>query len=157
MKNKSICWFVLAVSIGATELTGLVSGLLGGAAGERYDQLVRPPLSPPGWLFPVVWTVLYALMGIAAYRVYCDAAGARRTGALRLYALQLGVNFLWSPVFFGLGSPALAVILLLDVLVVLTIARFASINRCAAWLMIPYLMWILFATYLNIGILVLNG
>ncbi|MGI6201672.1 MAG: TspO/MBR family protein [Christensenellales bacterium] len=159
MRNKSINWFALAVSIGVAELTGLVSALLGGNSSAYYAQLVRPPLSPPSWLFPVAWTLLYVLLGVAAYRVYRAEPSAGRRRALGLYALQLGVNFLWNPAFFGLHNPALglAVILVLDLFVVLTIARFARVDRCAAWLLAPYLLWLLYATYLNIGIVLLNG
>lgn len=157
MKKKSIAGFFLSILI--AELTGMLSGLLAGNIGAVYKTLEQPPLSPPGWLFPVVWIILYALMGIAAALVfYADADQKEKQSALILYAAQLFVNFLWSIIFFRAEWfwAAAVVILLLDLLVFLTILRFRSISRPAAWLMVPYLLWILFATYLNIGVALLN-
>ena len=107
----------------------------------------------------MVWTILYALMGVAAYLIYSAEADAeRKRTALTFYVVQLAVNFLWSIVFFRfqLFWLSVAVILLLDVLVALTILRFRPISKAAAYLLLPYLAWILFATYLNIGVAVLQ-
>ncbi len=124
-----------------------------------FEQMAKPPLSPPGWLFPVVWTLLYLLMGIASYRVYsakADPEAIRR--ALTIYALQLGVNFFWSILFFGFGLTLIAFfwLLLLWVLIAVTALRFARIDRIAGILLLPYLLWVTFAGYLNLGIVLLN-
>ena len=150
----------LFISVAAAELVGALSGLLAGNAGAVYGTLSRPPLSPPGWVFPVVWTVLYALMGVAAYLVYqAPSEQGTKRRALILYAAQLVVNFLWSIVFFRFEQFGLAAVVigLLDILLILTIAAFARISKPAAGLLLPYLVWVLFATYLNIGVVVLNG
>lgn len=118
-------------------------------AGAFYAQLVRPAWAPPGWLFGPVWTVLYLLMGIAAWRVW-RAPGAHR-GPMLLFGAQLAANALWSWLFFAwhLGGAAFADILLLDALVIATMVQFARADRLAPWLLAPYLAWIGFATLLN--------
>ena len=154
----------LLLSIGIAEAVGflssLLSGVFSGKQAEFFDSLVKPPLSPPSWLFGVVWPILYALMGTAAYLIYDSVKGTdfERKRALRFYAAQLLVNFLWSIVFFRFESlvGGLFILLILDILVAITMYKFSKINRLAAWLLIPYLLWILFATYLNIGFVVLN-
>lgn len=154
---KPFKWMELVISILAAELVGVLSQLFTGNTRAFYDTLIQPPLTPPAPVFPVVWTVLYALMGIAAYLVY--RSNGQNKDALLLYGAQLLVNFIWSIVFFRLEALwlSVAVILLLDVLLVLTIRAFHSVSKMAAYLMIPYLLWVLFATYLNIAIAVLNG
>ncbi len=157
MKIKPI-WVVL-FSVAIAEGVGLLSGLLSGDIGAVYQQLQQPPLAPPGRIFPIAWGILYALMGIAAALIWLNNGDMlARRNALNLYALQLFVNFTWSIIFFrfmafGLG---VAVVLLLDVLVLLTLLRFWKISRPAGILLIPYLLWLLYATYLTIGIAVLN-
>ena len=156
---KKVHWTDLLTSIAIAELVGVLSSLLAGNSSSFYQALPLPPLSPPGWVFPVVWTILYALMGVAAYLIYSAEADAeRKRTALTFYVVQLAVNFLWSIVFFRfqLFWLSVAVILLLDVLVALTILRFRPISKAAAYLLLPYLAWILFATYLNIGVAVLQ-
>jgi benzodiazapine receptor len=120
-----------------------------------YSVLVHPPLTPPDWLFGPVWTVLYVMMAVAAWRVWLHPW---HNQALLMWGWQLAFNAAWTPVFFAghLPGPALAVILGLDVLIVLTIVKFRPLNRMAAWLMVPYLAWSLFATYLNAGFWWLN-
>ncbi len=152
-------WQGLLISILIAELTGALSSLLSGTMKTDYIEYIKPPLSPPVWIFGVVWVLLYALMGIAAYLIYTSNIPQHiRLNAIKLYAIQLFVNFLWSIVFFRFQMPWLAfiVILLLDFLVILTIKAFKDINKTAALLLIPYLVWILFATYLNLGIAILN-
>ncbi len=141
-----------------TELIGLLSSLFSGITGQSYSSLVKPPLSPPGWLFGVIWPVLYLLMGTAAYLIYQTPQTPERKKATTLYWVQLSVNFLWPIVFFRFEWYwiSVAVILLLDVLVFITSIGFYKIKKMAGYLMIPYLLWIIFATYLNIGIAVLN-
>ncbi len=123
-----------------------------------YDEINIPPLAPPMWLFPVVWCILYILMGISAALVF-KSIDSRKGSALRIYALQLIVNFFWSLIFFNMRAFGFAVIwlILLITLVVIMIAMFAKINKKAAWLQIPYIIWLLFALYLTLGIFILNG
>lgn len=156
MRKNSLTDLLLFV-LGA-ELAGVLSALLsGGSFGEYYAALAKPPLSPPGWVFPVVWAVLYALMGISAYLVF-TAANEGRKKALWVYAAQLFVNFLWSPVFFGLKQikAAAFVITVLVLLAAVMTALFGRIRKAAALLNIPYLIWLLYAAYLNFGVLFLN-
>ena len=131
--------------------TGVIAGFLTFKSMEQYQEMYRPPLSPPGWVFPVVWLILYALMGIAAYRIYMKDPKAE---VLKLYLIQLAVNFLWPILFFNFGWQLFAVVwlLLLWYLVLVMIKEFAKIDEGAAKLMIPYLIWLTFASYLNIAI-----
>lgn len=141
-----------------TELVGVLSSILsGGNFSAFYQSLNRPPLSPPGWLFPIMWTILYALMGYSAHLIY-ESDSFRKKGALMLYGAQLFANFLWSPVFFGLKSlgGATVVILVMLVLIIAMLVRFWGIRRLAVYLNLPYLVWSLYAAYLTIGVLVLN-
>ena len=149
----------LLIFIVGTELVGVLSGILAGGSFSFYKEIVRPPFSPPGWIFPIVWIILYALMGISAYLIYTSKATVRQKNfALAVYAIQLVVNFLWSIVFFRLEMVGLSVIiiLLLLLLIVVMIWVFYRIRPVAAYLNIPYLLWTAFASYLNIGVLILN-
>ena len=149
----------LLIFIVGTELVGVLSGILAGGSFSFYKEIVRPPFSPPGWIFPIVWIILYALMGISAYLIYTSKATVRQKNfALAVYAIQLVVNFLWSIVFFRLEMVGLSVIiiLLLLFLIVVMICVFYRIRPVAAYLNIPYLLWTAFASYLNIGVLILN-
>ena len=122
----------LAVSLLISLGTGVIAGFLTSGSMEKYQEMYRPPLSPPGWVFPIVWLILYTLMGIAAYRIYMKNPKAE---SLKLYLLQLAVNFLWPIIFFNLGWQlfAAAWILLLWYLVFVLIKEFARIDRgCSA-------------------------
>ena len=155
MKKKNVT--ELLIFIVATELVGALSGLLAGNSFSLYKELIKPPLSPPGWLFPVMWAILYALMGISAFMIYTSDA-KERCKALVIYGTQLFVNFMWSIVFFRfrMFGLSVAVILTLLALIIAMIIIFRRIRPAAAYLNIPYLLWIVFASYLNIGILLLN-
>lgn len=155
---KKINWIQLIVIILITQLAGLLSNVFSGNIREIYTSFIKPPLSPPQWLFGVVWPVLYLLMGIAVYLIYQTPQTPERKKAITLYWIQLLVNFIWPIVFFRFEWywVSVAVIILLDVLVLITTVWFYKIKKEAGYLMIPYLVWILFATYLNIGIAVLN-
>ena len=155
---KKIDWIQLLTIILISELVGVLDSLLSGNQGVIYTSFVKPPLSPPGWLFGVIWPVLYLLMSIAAYIIYQTPQTLERKEATTFYWIQLFVNFLWPIVFFRFEWYwiAVGVIILLDILVSITTLRFYKINKAAGYLMITYLLWILFATYLNIGIAVLN-
>ncbi len=148
------------ISIGIAELTGVLSALLSGGMSDGYGSFNQPPLSPPAIVFPIVWTILYALMGFAAYLVWDSVRGTveERTAALRFYAAQLAVNFSWSIIFFRFEAfwLSVAVIILLDALVLITALKFRKINFLAFLLFIPYLLWLALATYLNIGVAILN-
>jgi tryptophan-rich sensory protein len=138
--------FALAVAVAA--LIGVL-GVTGTAA--EYQNLDQPSWAPPSWLFGPVWTVLYAMIAVAGWLVW------RRTGwtrALTLYAAQLVLNALWTPIFFGFGryGLALADIIVLWVLIGATIWSFRPISRAAAWLLLPYWAWVTFATALNAAI-----
>ena len=151
LKKLLIC---LGIPLAVGGLSALVSGGM-----ERFDTLVKPPLSPPGWLFPVVWTVLYLLMGYASYRVLtADVPEADKRRALTVYGAQLVLNFLWSPVFFGLGWLAVAFLILvaLWIMILITGNRFSQIDKTAGTLLLPYLLWVTFAGYLNFAFILLN-
>ena len=144
----------LAIPLGVGALASLLSGGM-----ALYEQVAQPPLSPPGWVFPVVWTILYLLMGYASYMVWC-AAGRTAPGrrALALYGGQLAVNFLWPLLFFRwqLFGLAFACLVVLWVLIFLTMRAFSRIRARAGDLLVPYLLWVTFAGYLNYGVFVLN-
>ncbi len=157
MKNRPILTILLSIAI--AEGVGLLSGFLSGDIGAVYQTLNQPPLAPPGIVFPIAWGILYALMGIAAGLIYLNRGDERaREEALIYYGVQLAVNFSWSIVFFRFQAFWLGVviILVLDLLVYLTWRHFSRISRAASWLLVPYLLWLLYATYLAIGIFFLN-
>lgn len=122
-----------------------------------YRQWAHPPLTPPAWVFPFVWTILYLLMGIGSYLVAVSLSPQRKN-ALSLYLLQLFLNFLWPIVFFRFQEPlfALLILLLLWYTVFQMIQAFSIIFPLAGILQIPYLLWLSFAIYLNLGIFFLN-
>jgi benzodiazapine receptor len=123
-----------------------------------YAGLVKPSFNPPDEVFGPVWTVLYVLMGVAAWRVWRSADRDTTRGPLTLFALQLAINLGWSVVFFGLHkiASAVATIVVLDVAVLVTMLAFRSVDRVAALLMLPYVAWVAFATVLNVAIWRLN-
>ncbi len=141
--------------VGGTLALGGLGALLGNTG--TYQNLVKPPLSPPAWLFPVAWTILYVLMGIAAYLAW-QASASERSGALRFYAAQLFVNVLWPLFFFRLEWRLFAFfwLLLLVALVSLTMVGFRYLSRPAYLLLWPYMLWLVFAGYLNLGTYLLN-
>lgn len=129
------------------------------SVGDWYQTLEKPPLTPAPWVFPVVWNLLYFMMGVSAWLVWRAAGSFDKAGfALALFGGQLSLNLAWSIVFFGLQSPVLGVIdiLLLNGALVGTILAFAAHSRLAALLLLPYLAWALFATYLTVAIAILN-
>lgn len=149
----------ILIFIISAELVGALSALLSGGFSDFYEKYNQPPLSPPAWLFPVVWTILYAVMGFSAYLIYSSDAKPRgKEKALTIYWIQLAVNFLWSIVFFRFEAlwAAFAVILLLLGLIVLMILCFRKISPIAAYINIPYLLWVTFASYLNLAVAIIN-
>ena len=158
MKSQKVL-LIKCICILVPLIVGGLSALLSGGGMKIFGELNKPPLSPPGWLFPVVWTILYILMGIASYLVL--SSGARREQidkAIAVYAYQLMVNFLWSILFFDFQWYLFSFLwlILLWILIVITTLRFYRISKTAGYLMIPYLIWVTFAGYLNFGIWYLN-
>jgi len=140
----------------------LAVGLIGSlftitGVGSWYSHLARPSFSPPNWLFGPVWTLLYILMGISLYLVI-TAKKKNKQAAYYIFAVQLVLNLFWSILFFGMEMPLLAFIeiLLLWVSILATIILFSRISRPAAWINLPYLCWVSFATLLNLAIYLLN-
>lgn len=153
--NKKLLFICIAIPL----IVGGVSALLTQNSMEVFERVAQPPLSPPAWLFPVVWTILYTLMGISSYLIVTsDANQQEKDEAIRLYAYQLLVNFLWPTFFFNLGWYLFAFLwlVLLWILVFFMIRKFNGINKWAAYINIPYLIWLTFAGYLNLGIWWLN-
>lgn len=139
-------------------LIGGLSALLTGGMGG-FKILNKPPISPPGWLFPVVWTILYLAMGLASYLVYKSAAPQyKKNNALLFYGLQLFFNFFWSIIFFRWEMYLFAFVWLMVmwILIIITTLKFWKIDKRAGILMVPYLLWVTFAAYLNLGIYILN-
>lgn len=127
---------------------------------DIYNRIITPPFAPPGFLFPIVWTILYTLMGISSARIYLEGKekGAFVGDSLKVYLLQLAVNFFWSIIFFNFEAFLLAFIwlLLLWVLIIVMIRKFYAIDPLSAWLQVPYFLWVTFAAYLNLAIYILN-
>lgn len=154
-----IKWKTLAVCIAIPLAVGLLASFISRGSMEAFASLEKPPLSPPAWLFPVVWTALYILMGIASYLVVTsDAPAEQIRRALIVYGVQLIFNFFWTIWFFNLGLYyfAFAWLIALWALILACVILLYDIRKSAAYLMIPYLLWVTFAGYLNLGIAMLN-
>lgn len=153
----SIKWKELFISIGLALGVGAIAGYLTKDSMTIYQQLEKSALSPPGWVFPVVWTILYILMGISAYLIYVSDS-EEKDRAISLYVLQLFLNFSWSIIFFNMEAYlfAFVVLVLLWVIIFLMIRSFYEINKIAGLLQIPYLLWVTIAGYLNLSIYLLN-
>lgn len=154
-----INWKKLIACIALPLIVGGLSALITRDAMEDFMSLPQPPLSPPAWLFPVVWTILYTLMGIASYLILESGADSEAiVNAASAYWFQLVLNFFWPLIFFNMQQFTIAAIWLgaLLALVILTAVRFFHIRKTAGWLLVPYLVWLVFALYLNIGVAVLN-
>ena len=147
----------LLISIGISLGVGLISSLLTMGNQNIYDYINVPPFAPPGWLFPIVWTILYVLMGISSYLIYVSG-DYRSNDALKVYGIQLVFNFFWSIIFFNLQNFLFAFIwiIILWLLIIWMIYKFYQIKPLAAYLNIPYLLWVTFAAILNISIVILN-
>ena len=157
MNKKPRKTYVLWIAI--CEAVGFLAGILTRQGTKIYAQTaIKPPLTPPGWLFPVVWVVLYALMGIGAARITLAPSSAGRSRGLNLMVTQLVVNFFWPLLFFNAGVYGFALLwlLLLWGLVLWMILVWRKVETLAAWLQIPYLLWLSFAVYLNAGVWYLN-
>lgn len=153
-----IRWKKLLVCVLIPLLVGGLSALITMGSMENFSSLNKPPLSPPGWLFPVVWTILFVLMGIASYIVLERGSFAETRTALFFYGVQLFFNFFWSIFFFNFELYYFSFLWLLAlwVLIIITAVLFFRISKPAGYLMIPYILWVTFAGYLNLGIAILN-
>lgn len=149
--------FVICIAISL--FVGILASILTGNGMDTFSTVTKPPLTPPSWLFPVVWTILYILMGYASYLVLNSNGDTNeKNDAMKLYILQLIVNFFWPIIFFNKNAFWLSffVILLLWILIALPIIAFNNVSRRAGLLMLPYFIWVTFATYLTLGISLLN-
>lgn len=147
------------ISISIPLLIGGLSALITSGNMDIFSSIVRPPLSPPSWVFPVVWSILYFLMGVSLYLVWnSDASENERRRAFLLFIIQLFLNFIWSPIFFNKQwfLFAFVVLVFLWVVTLLMIISFYKISKPAGLLQIPYLLWLTFAGYLNFAIYLLN-
>lgn len=145
----------LGIPLAAGALSALIS--MPSSPSNIYASLNKPPLSPPAFLFPIVWTILYILMGVSSYLIYKSNASTK-SDALFNYGVQLFVNILWPFLFFRFSAilPALVWLIFLWILVFHMIRQFTEINHVAGLLQIPYLTWLTFAGYLNASIYLLN-
>ncbi|MBT3412909.1 MAG: tryptophan-rich sensory protein [Candidatus Jacksonbacteria bacterium] len=158
MKLKNISKLILA--IGISELAGVLGSIFTvSSIPNWYATLTKPALNPPSWVFGPVWTTLYALMGIAAFLIWKQGWEKKEVKiALGAFGAQLVLNTLWSIMFFGLQNPGLALIniLLLWLAIIWTMVGFYKISKPAMYLLVPYILWVSFATYLNYALWTLN-
>jgi len=155
---QSILW--LLVFLGVVFIFAAAGGSVTATSVKTwYVTLIKPPLTPPNWVFAPVWTLLFFLMGLAAWLVWRRGGGIGKSGAaLPIFFAQLGLNFGWSIAFFGMRNPAIAMIEIFVLLaaVIATVLRFSRIEKLAGLLLLPYLAWTAFATYLTVAIWWLN-
>ncbi|MBQ9747002.1 MAG: tryptophan-rich sensory protein [Clostridia bacterium] len=154
-----IKWKTLIVCVAIPLLVGGLSAFITMGAMEDFAAFEQPPLSPPGWLFPVVWTILYTLMGIASYLVVTSGGPQKQINtAITVYAVQLIFNFFWSLFFFKLDLFYFSFVwlIVLWLLIIATLVLFSRLSNVAGYLIIPYLLWVSFAAYLNLGVAILN-
>ena len=150
----------LVISIIGCQLAGIIGAFFTSPSIPTwYESLTKPSFIPPNWVFAPAWTTLFLLMGISAYLIWIKGAKNREVKtALIIFDIQLGLNILWSVLFFGLQSPlyAFVEIIVLWFLILLTILKFYPISKKAAYLLIPYLLWVSFAAILNFSVMILN-
>ena len=159
MKMKKGTWKTYLLWIVLTEAVGGLSALLTRKGMEIYNEtVIKPALSPPMTLFPIVWVILYALMGTAVARTQLKGKNALQERCLLIYILQLAFNFCWSIFFFNLQAFGFAFLWLMVLwgLIIWMVLAFKKVDKAAAWLIIPYLLWVTFAAYLNAGTYLLN-
>lgn len=157
---KQNTWKVYTFWVIFTEVVGALAGLLTREGTKLYaTSISKPPLSPPALVFPIVWAILYAMMGIGVARIYLTPVSGIRARGLQLFLIQLAFNFLWSVIFFNFQAFGLAFIwlVILWALILMMTFIFGKTDRLSALLQIPYLIWVLFAGYLNYGVWQLNG
>lgn len=152
IRNKSALIISILIPLAVGSMSALLSGNM-----SSYSILDKPAFSPPGFIFPIVWTILYILMGISSYIVY-SSNSPNKPKALLIYGIQLFFNFCWSIIFFGLDLYLFAFIWLIALIfiIIIMIRQFYIVSPLAAYLQIPYLIWCIFAAYLNFSIFILN-
>lgn len=157
MKVMKIKLLPLLISLAVPLGLGRISAFLTRNSMHVYRDIIRPFLSPPGFIFPIVWTILFVLMGIASYIVYISYSPSK-SKALIIYGVQLIFNFVWSLLFFNMRAYLFSFIwlIVLIILIAITMFLFAKINKYAGLLMLPYLLWCIFAAYLNFFIFLFN-
>ena len=160
LKRKII---TAAICIAVPVLAGLLSSVLTGDAMGKFADFVKPPLAPPAWLFPVAWTILYVMMGLASYFIIIAPTRTKqdkfeRKVAVIVYLAQLAFNFVWTPIFFLAGDYFFALVWLIIMWLMIVVLMFWARHRSmtAVWLLLPYALWCLFAMYLNASIMILN-
>ncbi len=152
-ENRNVRWGALAWQLALPVAVGIAAALLSSGGMKQSSQLPQPSFSPPNWVFPAVWTILYLLMGFASYRTQrSDAPTAEKRSIHRLYAVQLALTFLWPMLFFAWQQyvPALVCLAVLWCTVLWWCVRLAHVDRLAAWLQAPYMAWLCFALCLNV-------
>lgn len=152
IQNKSALIISILIPLAVGSLSALISGNM-----SMYSTLNKPSFSPPSYIFSIIWTLLYILMGISSYIIFVSG-NTNSAKALKIYGLQLFFNFCWSIIFFGFSQYLLAFLWLiaLIILIIIMIQQFYKINPIAAYLQIPYLLWCILAAYLNYTIYKLN-
>lgn len=152
IRNKSALIISILIPLAVGSMSALFSGNM-----SSYSILDKPAFSPPGFIFPIVWTILYILIGISSYIVY-SSNSPNKPKALLIYGIQLFFNFCWSIIFFGLDLYLFAFIWLIALIfiIIIMIRQFYIVSPLAAYLQIPYLIWCIFAAYLNFSIFILN-
>ena len=153
-----IKWKPLLINLAIPLAVGGLSALLTRKSMEFYETVNKPSFAPPGTVFPIVWTILFLLMGVSAYLVWVEEKSHLRSQALWIYGAQLVVNFCWPLLFFQVRAflPAFVWLLALIILVAVMIGLFRRVKPAAGWLQVPYLLWLLFAGALNLGVWLLN-
>lgn len=145
-------------------IVGGVSALMTMNSMSKFGEMEQPPLSPPAWLFPVAWTILYVLMGLASYLIFMGGLNGNKrqkkmaTAALVIYGIQLAFNFVWSPLFFNLEWYwfAFGWLVAMWLMIIALMILAGKVSKGAVWCLLPYILWCTFAAYLNIGIAILN-
>lgn len=156
---KKINWKQLIISLLVCQLAGLVGWIFtSSSVNDWYAGLNKPVFNPPNWVFAPVWTTLFLLMGISLYIVWNSKDKKNKKGAVEMFSAQLLLNIGWSVFFFGIKEPLFAFIelLFLWAFIMLTMARFYRVSKTAAYLLLPYLLWVTFAAILNVAIAALN-
>lgn len=157
--NGKVNIISLIISFLITLGGGIIIGILTKNSSIIYEQITKPKFSPPGYVFGIVWPILYILMSISLYRVYMKLKTENKSSsAILLYIIQLGINFLWPIIFFMFKLYGVSWIILLMLIIILSIVivKFFKIDKLAGILLVPYLIWCIYALYLNISIWILN-
>ena len=154
--EKKLRTFLIAVAIPL--LVGSAAGLLTRNSMQVFENLQQPPFAPPGILFPIVWTILYILMGLASYLIWAKSKKGTNKEILILYGLQLAMNFVWTPLFFLAEQYwfAFAWLVAMWIVIVMMMVKTKKVSVAALLLLVPYVLWCTFAAYLNCGIAILN-